>query len=105
MEALLISEPEKNKEETGSTRVIEPPKEAPKLRVKSMPKGETPEFLKEPAKTRVEVTMGDKITFLLLVLSLIVSLLAVIPLYFVWKGGTIPGFLSSLVKALGSLGG
>ncbi len=94
-------------EEIGSTRVIEPPKEAPKLRVKRQaPPKEKPEFLKGPKPKKEEkVVPVGKLPAILLLLSIIVLGLSLWSLYFSWKEASLPGFLATLVKMVAGSGG
>ena len=94
-------------EEIGSTRVIEPPKEAPKLRVKRQePPKEKPEFLKGPKPKKEEkVVPVGKLPAILLLLSIIVLGLSLWSLYFSWKAASLPGFLATLVKMVAGSGG
>jgi len=93
-------------EEVGSTRIIEPPKESPRLKVKKQaPPSEKPKFLKEPPKG-VGVTPNiGKLNGVLLSLSLIILIISVVSLYFTWKGAPLPNILLTLLKTLSQLGG
>jgi len=93
-------------EDVGSTRVIEPPKKAPKVKVKqqTQPK-EKPGFLKEPPKSKAGAPNIGKLNGVLLILSLVILLLSVGSLYFTWKGNTLPNFLLTLLNAISQLGG
>ena len=87
-------------EEVGSTRVIEPPKEVKKLRVKKQePPKEKPDFLKRPPSTRETVSVG-KLPPILLLLSFIVLGLSLGILYLSWKASPLPNFLLSLIKSI-----
>ncbi|NOZ63377.1 MAG: helix-turn-helix domain-containing protein [Caldiserica bacterium] len=94
-------------EDVGSTRVIEPPKKAPKLKVKQQtpPPTEKPGFLKEPTKSKAGAPNIGKLNGILLIVSLVILLLSVGSLYFTWKGNALPNFLLTLLNAISQLGG
>ncbi len=93
-------------EEVGSTRVIEPPKEAPRLRVKKQTApSEKPDFLKGPSASVPIVSSMGKLESILLILSLLLLIFSAGSLYFVWKGSSLPSILLTVIKSISGLGG
>ncbi|GEM_PF-4877772 len=94
-------------DDAGSTRVIEPPKKTPKLKVKQQtpPPTEKPGFLKEPPKRKAGAPHVGKLNGILLIVSLLILLLSLGSLYFTWKGNALPNFLLTLLNTISQLGG